>query len=440
LAPKGRAAAKARAAAAQAVHEVERGASLDAALERAAAGLPPDQRGLLGELAYGTCRWYHRLSALADLLLDRPFRPKDRVLFPLVLVGLYQLLYTRVPSHAAVAEPVQGAKELGKPQGAGLLNAVLRRFQREEAELLARADGRDAARYGYPEWLFAAVRAAWPEHWQQVIDAGNQRPPMTLRVNLSRITRTQYAASLAAEGITARPSASIPSALVLDRPLPVDRLPGFSDGLVSVQDAAAQFAASLLGARAGDRVLDACAAPGGKTAHIAESTPEIGALTAVDVDPERLRRVTENLQRLGLHADLLAADASDPAVWASSPGYDRILVDAPCSATGVIRRHPDIKLLRRAADVPALVEKQRSLMAALWPLLRPGGILLYCTCSVLPEENAMQLGAFSEMFPDAVFQPLSLPVGRASGGGWQIVPGDADTDGFFYARLEKART
>ena len=440
MADKARAAAGARAAAARAVHEVEQGASLDVAIARAAPGLPFDQRGLLGELAYGTCRWYFRLSAVAERLLDRPFRPRDRVLFPLLLVGLYQLLYTRVPPHAAVAETVQAARMLGKPQGAGLINAVLRRFQREKAALLERADMDEATRYAYPSWLMQAFSCAWPEHWRQVAEAGNQRPPMTLRVNLSRTTRVAYAAELAAGGMAARPVDGVPASLVLDRPVAVDRLPGFFEGRVSVQDAAAQLAAPLLGALPGERVLDACAAPGGKTAHIGESTSGLERLTAVDVDPERLQRVDENLGRLGLEAELVAADAAVPGAWAGSDWYDRILVDAPCSATGVIRRHPDIKLLRRAADVPALAARQRQLVAALWPLLRPGGILLYCTCSVLPEENAMQVGAFSEMFPDAALLPIRLPFGRPSGGGWQILPGDADTDGFFYARLEKMRT
>ena len=326
---------------------------------------------------------------------------------------------------------------LGRPRGAGLVNALLRRFQREGEALLREADGDGAVRHGYPHWLFSALTEAWPEEGERLLEAGNQRPPMTLRVNTARTTPAAYAGRLAAEGITSRPVQGVAAALMLDRPMPVERLPGFAQGLVSVQDAAAQLAAPLLGAGPGDRVLDACAAPGGKTAHIAELTPDLAALTALDVDPDRLTRVAENLDRLGLRADLVAADASRPEGDWARPGYDRILLDAPCSATGVIRRHPDIKLLRRAADVAALVGRQRNLMAALWPLLRPGGILLYCTCSVLPDENVMQLNAFSEMLPDARVHSLDLPIGRPCGQGWQILPGDAGCDGFFYARLEK---
>lgn len=438
MAAKARGPARTRAAAAKAVRGVEQGRSLDSLLEPLSSGLAVDQRPMLGELAYGTCRWYFRLRPLAESMLARPLRSQDRVLFTLILVGLYQLLYTRVPPHAALAETVEAARLLGKPQGAGLINAVLRRFQREGEGLLRAVDADGPARYAYPPWLYGALTRAWPDVAPAVLDAGNQRPPMTLRVNLARTSVAEYAAQLAAMGITARPVTGVATALVLDSPMPVERLPGFDQGLASVQDAAAQMAAPLLGAGPGSRVLDACAAPGGKTAHIAEATPDLASLTALDVDADRLSRVAENLARLGLRAELSAADASEAeGDWARSR-YDRILLDAPCSATGVIRRHPDIKLLRRAGDVAALVERQRRLMAALWPLLRPGGILLYCTCSVLPDENAMQVDAFSEMLPDALVHDLTLPFGRPCGRGWQILPGDAGCDGFFYARLEKA--
>jgi 16S rRNA (cytosine967-C5)-methyltransferase len=420
------------------VHAVERGRALDDVLESLAAKVPGDQRGLLGELAYGTCRWYFRLKPVADQLLRKPLKARDRVLRPLILVGLYQILYTRVPAHAAVAETVAASRVLGKPAASGLVNGVLRRFQRESASLLAVVDKDPGGKFAFPGWLLKAMRTAWPDRWEAVLAGSNARPPMTLRVNLSRGSRADYAAELAAAGIAASPVAGVASALVLDQALPVERLPGFFEGRVSVQDSAAQIAAHLLAARQGDRVLDACAAPGGKTGHIAEAGPGLAELVALDVDPRRLERVSENLERLGVTAQVVAGDAAAPgdSPWAER-AFERILLDAPCSATGVIRRHPDIKMLRRASDVPALVKKQRQMLEALWPRLAPGGILLYCTCSVLQEENAMQVERFTAGRPDAVVTGIDLPFGRRSGAGWQILPGEGGADGFFYALLEK---
>ena len=431
-------AARVRAAAAEAVHAVERGRALDDVLESLAGTVPRDQRGLLGELAYGTCRWYFRLKPVAEQLLRKPLKARDRVLLPLILVGLYQLLYTRVPAHAAVAETVAASRVLGKPAASGLVNGVLRRFQRESASLLALADEDPAGRFAFPGWLLGAIQAAWPDRWEAVLTGSNARPPMTIRVNLSRGSRADYAAELADAGFAASPVAGVASALVLEHALPVDRLPGFFEGRVSVQDSAAQIAAHLLAARKGDRVLDACAAPGGKTGHIAETAPGLAELVALDVDPRRLERVSENLERLGVTARIVAADAAAPgdAPWAEHL-FQRILLDAPCSATGVIRRHPDIKMLRRASDIDALVKKQRQMLEALWPRLAPGGILLYCTCSVLQEENAMQVERFTAGRPDAVVATIDLPFGRLSGPGWQVLPGEGGADGFFYALLEK---
>ncbi len=433
----GSSAAQTRAAAATAVLAVEHGRALDEALAAVASEISPDQRGLLGELAFGTCRWYYRLTAVARQMLRKPLRKQDKVLLPLILVGLYQILYTRIPAHAAVAETVEATRVLGKKAASGLVNGVLRRFQRESEALLATADATVSGRFAFPDWLAAEIRSAWPDDWQAVLDASNERPPMTLRVNLAKGSLEEYEAALRAEDIGARRVVDVATALTLDSPMPVERLPGFTEGRVSVQDTAAQMAAHILGARAGERVLDACAAPGGKTTHIAESAAGLKELVALDSDPTRLERVRENLQRVGVEALIVEGDATAPdGGWADGV-YDRILLDAPCSATGVIRRHPDIKLLRRSRDVADLVRRQRQMLDALWPRLAPGGILLYSTCSVLPQENRMQLEGFLDRQSDAAAQRIALSFGRMSGPGWQILPGDGGADGFFYAALLK---
>ncbi|MEN8175067.1 MAG: 16S rRNA (cytosine(967)-C(5))-methyltransferase RsmB [Pseudomonadota bacterium] len=416
---------------------VEGGVSLDESLPRYAEALEPRSRALVAELAYGVCRWYPRLAVLGRSMLKKLPRQRDRVIFSLLLIGLYQLLYTRIPAHAAVAETVEAAKRAAPPWAAGLINAVLRRFQREREVLLDAAMGDTAARYAHPAWLVNELRTAWPDRWEQVLEAGNQRPPMTLRVNQARVTTAEYGRHLAAAAMAARPVDGVPTALVLDSPVAVESLPGFDAGLVSVQDAAAQLAAPLLDAQAGDRVLDACAAPGGKTGHLGEHQSAMAALTAVDVDAGRLERVRENLRRLGLDARVQAGDAGRPeGDWAQA-SYDRILADVPCSATGVIRRHPDIKILRRQTDIAPLLPRQQAILESLWGLLRPGGTLVYATCSVLPKENRSQVAAFLARHADARHLDIHLPFGRACDPGWQILPGDAEADGFYYAKLEK---
>ncbi|MCB1772614.1 MAG: 16S rRNA (cytosine(967)-C(5))-methyltransferase RsmB [Gammaproteobacteria bacterium] len=412
------------------------GQSLDAALAAAAAGVDDDRdRALAAELSFGVCRWYCRLDALVGELLRKPLRDRDRDLHVLLLVGAYQLLYSRVPPHAAVSSVVQVSRDLGKAWASKLVNGVMRRLQREQGELAARVDRDPAVRHAQPGWLFDAIRQAWPAQHEAVLDALQQRPPMTLRVDLARTSRTDYAATLADAGIPARPHATVPGALVLDRPVGVTRLPGFDSGLVSVQDAGAQLAGAYLDLAPGQRVLDACAAPGGKTLDILQRCPQL-EVTALDVDSERLARVAQNLDRAGLSAELVTADAAAPAgqAWAGRR-YDRILVDAPCSATGVMRRHPDIRLLRRAGDIDAMVRRQAAILDALWPLLAPGGRLLYVTCSLLPAENDVQVGAFLQRWPEAESLTLATPPGNRLGNGVQLLPGIDDTDGFYYAAL-----
>lgn len=416
----------------------EGGRSLTDALE----DLPPladeRDRSLVQELAFGVVRQLPRLSAVADRLFDRPPRRGDGDIAALVLVGLHQLASTRVPEHAAVDATVEAARRLGKPRMAGLVNALLRRFQREREALLAGAEATDAGRWLFPDWLLGRLRRAWPEHWTAIVSASNTHPPMTLRVNAMAVSRGDYAAQLTAEGMAARPALHAPEGLTLDRPVPVARLPGFSEGLVSVQDAGAQLAAALLDAAPGERVLDACAAPGGKTAHLLERSGNRLDLTAIDADSKRLDRVRGTLARLHLEATVAQGDAAAPAgAWAEG-GYQRILLDAPCSATGVIRRHPDIKWLRRESDVAGLAGLQARMLDALWPLLTPGGTLLYATCSLLPEENDGQVRAFLRRHPDAREIPIDAPWGLPRYPGRQTLPGEDGMDGFYYARLRKA--
>ena len=429
----------ARAAAARAVHSVrDLGRSLDDALQ----ALPPldDERDrpLVQELCYGVLRTLPRQEALAAALLHKPLKREDRDLESLIMVGLYQLADTRIPPHAAVAATVEAARAMGKAWAPSLVNALLRRFQREGKQLLTRAERSPEVRWLHPRWLLERLQTAWPQHWREIVAAGNGRAPMCLRVNRIKTTRADYAQRLSAAGLTARPSRDVSDGLTLDRPVPAATLPGFADGLVSVQDAGAQLAARLLGAEPGERVLDACAAPGGKSAHILERAGGNLDLSALDVDPVRLELVRENLRRLTLSARVVQGDATAPdGDWARER-YHRILLDAPCSATGVIRRHPDIKRLRRDSDIATLGKLQARMLDALWPLLIPGGTLLYATCSLLPEENEEQVQAFLGRQSNARACPLEVPWGVARSVGRQILPREGGPDGFYYAALTKA--
>ena len=442
--------AEVRAAAGRVVHAVRvDGRSLTDALQDATTAFDERDSALLQALCFGTLRLLPRLEALTTLLLTRPLQRGDRILQALIAVGLYQLTSTRIPPHAAVAATVAAARSLDRPRAAGLINATLRRFQREGPALLARVDDDPAARWLFPDWLLTRLRQSWPEQWQSIVDASNEQAPMTLRVNRRRVDTRAYAELLAGSGLSARPLAGFADALTLDRPLPARALPGFADGLVSVQDASAQLAAVLLDARPGERVLDACAAPGGKTAHIlerslaadgdAEATPDVTPdVTAVDIDPARLATLQSTLDRLGLHARLFTADARHADLdWPGVP-YHCILLDAPCSATGVIRRHPDIKWLRRDSDIATLQQTQAEMLEALWPLLLPGGRLLYATCSVLPDENDAQVRRFLTAHDDASERPIAATWGLPRHPGRQLLPAQGGGDGFYYALLEKA--
>lgn len=402
-------------------------------------GVAPRDRALLKELCFGTCRYLPRLEALASELLRQPLKKRDQDIQALLLLGIYQLLYMRIPAHAAVGETAGAARLLDKAWATRVLNGCLRRLQRESAALQAKVDRSPGNALAHPTWLLTALRQAWPEQWRVLADANNHPGPMTLRVNARHGHRDAYLATLAEHGMSARPCPHAPDGITLDNPCDVTALPGFDQGRVSVQDEAAQLSAVLLGPalapRPGARVLDACSAPGGKTAHLLEQFDV--ALTALDSDNERLGQVDSTLERLGLNAELHHADAAGQGDWRHAD-FDAILLDAPCSGSGVIRRHPDIKRLRRPADIASLAGLQARLLDNLWPLLVEGGTLVYATCSVLPEENADVIRAFLARTPDArATTPDDVTWGQVSGDGRQLFPQLESHDGFFYARLQK---
>ena len=414
---------------------LQEGQSLTAVLESALKAVESGKdRAFIQALCYGVCRFYHRLDFILSELLDKPL--KDQDVKALALVGLYQLKYMRVKPHAAVSETVLAARK--KPWAKALINALLRGYLREQDSLEQKADNVQYAAVSHPDWLIKQIEQDWPQQAQQILLENNQQPPMALRVNLARISRDQYLQQLSEWGIEAVAVSFCPSAIILDKPAAVDLLPGFAEGLVSVQDTAAQLAAGLLDVQAGHRVLDVCAAPGGKAAHLLECQPHTRELVAVDIDASRMQRVSDNLQRLKLSARLVVGDAATPQGWWDGQFFDRILLDAPCSALGVIRRHPDIKLLRRAEDIKPLQALQLNILHAIWPLLAPGGIMLYATCSILKQENEQQIGAFLAEHPDAVELPIDAAWGFVGSHGRQIMTGESAMDGFYYARLGKS--
>ncbi len=410
------------------------GQSLTAALENQLPKLNDHQdRAFVQALCYGVIRHYYALTCTLQQLLDKPLKTKDGDIQALLLVGLYQLQHMRVKSHAAVSETVSATRH--KPWAKSLVNAVLRNYLRDAENLRCHTDR--PATLNHPDWIIDVLEQNWPDQATQIMAANDRAAPMSLRVNLLRGSREDYLKRLQQLDINAQISTYSLAGIVLDHPINVEQLPGFTEGLVSVQDLAAQLAAELLDVKPGQRVLDLCAAPGGKTAAILEQQPDLQSLLAIDVDAHRLKRVNDNLQRLNLQAETLAADASQPETWAGAKQFDRILLDAPCSGFGVIRRHPDIKLLRRASDIETLQDLQGKILNAAWQLLAPGGILLYATCSVLKAENEQQIGKFLASHPDALELAIEADWGMARPHGRQILPGDNQMDGFYYAKLGK---
>lgn len=430
------------AAAARAVHEVRHGGrSADVVLEAAAERV---DRAAVRAISLGTLRWYLRLEPAITPLLNRPLAEMSPQLAALLVTAAHQVEYSRGAAEAQVHLAVDASRIVGESRASGMVNAVLRRFVASRAELLAKSDADAAQRHAHPGWMVNALHEAWGQRAEQILAANNGHPPLVLRVNPAQMPAEDFLRAWRAQGRDATSMDWNADAIVLEHAAAVQALPGFDTGAVSVQDAGAQLAAHLLDARSGMRVLDACAAPGGKTLHIAQRTPDLADLVAVDDDPVRLARVRENLQRAGRDAVLITADLTSVPPSLAGVSFDRILVDAPCSSTGVIRRHPDIKLLRRAGDIESFAATQSKILATAFGLLKPGGRLVYCTCSVMPAENQGVVAAFlaaqprarALSWPDGAPRPpdlLDAPVG------WQLLPGGgAGTDGFYYACLTNA--
>lgn len=422
-----------RAVAAEVLLAVEQGQSLSQCLPPALARLPGTDRPTLQALCYGSCRWFHRLDDELHGRLKRPLRPGDRVIHHLMLVALFQLRFSQQASYAVLNESVEACRALDRPHLTGLVNGVLRAAERAGAPDASN----DASRVSHPGWMVEKLRHNWPEDWQAIVDANNAQAPMTLRVNGLRFRRDDYLALLTEAGIGAEPTRFAPHGIQLAQPVPVDRLPWFADGAVSVQDEAAQLCTALLDLAPGQRVLDACAAPGGKTCAILEACRDLDEVVAIDESEARLPRVQENLDRLDLNATLQQADAADTDSWWDGNAFDRILLDVPCSASGVIRRHPDIKLLRRESDIVPLASIQLGLLQAMWSILKPGGRLVYATCSVFPQENHRIIQRFRKQQDKVRLLEPEVSWGRNMGAGRQLLPEPDSHDGFFYAVLEK---
>jgi len=422
-----------RAVAARVLQSVENGQSLSQCLPLALSDVADNERPQLQALCYGTCRWFHRLDAELQSRLKKPLRKPDRAVHHLMLVALFQLRFSQQATYAILNETVEACRALDKPHLTGLVNGVLRAAEREGEP----APTDDVARFSHPHWMLEKLRHNWPHDWQSILEANNTQAPMTLRVNVRRFSRENYLQLLAEAGIEASDTLFAPHGIQLTSPVPVERLPWFADGAVSVQDEAAQLCTTLMDLAPGQRVLDACAAPGGKTCAMLESCGELDEVVAIDESAERLPRVQENLDRLDLVATLKHADAANIDQWWDQRPFDRILLDVPCSATGVIRRHPDIKLLRRESDIVPLAGIQLGLLEAMWRVLAPGGRLVYATCSVFPQENHRIIRRFLKQRDDATLLEPDVLWGRDMEAGRQMLPVPEGHDGFFYAVLEK---
>lgn len=418
---------------------VDRGKSLNEELPKQLLKVSSKDKGLLQELCYGVLRFLPELEHDVRQLMDKPLTGKQRLFHFLILVGIYQFKYTRIPDHATVGETVAAAQSLKNKGLKGLINGVLRNFQRQQTQELTAQNKPlpDAIIYNHPSWFIKKIKAAYPDNWQNILQANQEKPPMWLRVNQQFHTVEQYLSLLREAEISVALVDEYSGAIQLNKAQDVNNLPGFDLGWVSIQDGAAQQAALILDCKNGDNVLDCCAAPGGKTCHVLERNANI-TMTAIDIEQQRLQRVNENLARLNLNATVIAGDAANPHVWCDKQGYDRILLDAPCSGTGVIRRHPDIKWLRKANDIAKLTQLQQQILDSIWLLLKPGGILVYATCSILPEENSEQITRFLAKNNDAeLIEITAKNQSTEKTIGCQILPTENGMDGFYYAKMTK---
>jgi 16S rRNA (cytosine967-C5)-methyltransferase len=407
--------------------------------------LPPElsklsetrDRAFVQAICYGVCRYYTRLDVILSHLLKNPMNAKDSDVHALLMVGLYQILDMQTAPHAAVSETVDAVETLKKPWARGLVNAVLRECLRQGDKIDGMIESDAEAAYSHPSWWISSIRKAWPDQWEDILDANNQRPPFSLRVNQQHGTVDEYLLKLADKEFPAHKITGVSHGIILDNPVSVEQLPGFAAGKVTVQDGAAQLATELLELKPGLRVLDACAAPGGKLTHILEIEPTL-EVVAVEKSKARLAIIRDNLKRLEQKAECHCADTNDLSAWWDNKPFDRILLDAPCSASGVIRRHPDIKLLRQPTDISALTATQYQMLTTLWQTLAPGGLLVYVTCSVLPEENTHIIKQFLAATSDAKEEIISASWGIACEFGRQILPGMDEMDGFYFACIRKS--
>lgn len=402
------------------------------------AALSPADKAFTKELCFGVMRHFFKLENIANQLLKKPMRDKDYDIYALLLIGAYQILEMSTTDYAAVSETVEATKLLKKKWATGLINASLRNLLRNTEKMVAKANSDIEAKYNYPQWLIENLKKSWKDDWEDIIQASNQRAPLVLRVNSSQITADEYGKLLQQSAIEFKPHAICPDGIVLEKPVAVSLLPEFENGLVSVQDGAAQLAVDLLDIQPKMKILDCCAAPGGKTCHILERHQDI-ELIATELEPNRADMIEDNMERLGLAAQVITADATVIDDWWDGEKFNRILLDAPCSGTGVIRRHPDIKVLRSPKEIESLRQQQLKLLDSMWQLLAEGGILIYATCSVLPQENSMLIQGWLDNTKDAKHIPIESNWGRQQKFGKQILPNDNGMDGFFYAKICKQK-
>ncbi len=413
---------------------MQKGESLNTAIPKEIKNLDERDRPLVQALVYGVLRWRWQLDSILKKYIKKPLRSKDQDVHIILMLGVFQLLWMRTPDYAVVDAAVKSSLKIKKKWAKGFINAILRQITREREEINYKET--EEAEFSHPQWLIDSIKNDWPDDWQTILTQANEEAPMTLRIDTQQTTLADYMPQLNEVELDGQVIESVPTALVLEQASDVFRLPGFEEGKVSVQDGAAQLAAHLIQLQPEQKVLDACAAPGGKTAHMLQTEPSI-KVDAVDISESRLERVEENLQRLNVEANLITSDISQPDEWWHGEQYDRILLDAPCSATGVIRRHPDIKSLRWDTDIADLAATQHDILDAIWPLLKPGGLMLYATCSILKAENEEQMLSFLQRTDNAEEIKITADWGREQKVGRQILTGDEQMDGFYYALIKK---